>query len=366
MEERKKLIVYLAVLITLIVVLSSLYIYRYTFLSPLSTDQLEECKTLSNPGGTINLLFFSTKDEAEKYSSYLMSKQPFRDQSQNFAIRYIDTYKPTCDLYKDTAILCYSKELIQKAASCPNDYIFVTDSRDSSIRSSSYMGVMSINLNHPMSVVLHEFGHAFANFAEEYAPAKIPAGSKNCVSSCDKFGGYADNCFQECSNADYFRSIDEGIMRTLNVETYGDYNNQVIEQKITSSKSTLSGRAVDNTIPCEEQKYLLVTATYDGQSINVINKELKAGCAAGTDSGPLTYKVVDAGIVIATNSFNPEPIFTDAPNAHKLSGETYTNTEPFYLALPVQNDQESVNFFDGDTQIGSLNLQDLYSYPCQI
>jgi hypothetical protein len=365
-EDRKKLLIYLVVLISLLVVVSSIWIYQFTSLSPSSSSQLEDCKTLSNPGGAINLLFFSTKDQAQQYSSYLLEKNPLKENKDDFAVRYIDTYTPLCDLYQQQAILCYSKELIERAASCPHDYIFVTDSKDSAIRSSSYMGVMSINTNHPMSVTLHEFGHAFANFAEEYAPAKIPRGSKNCASSCDKFSD-PSSCFEECSDSSHFRSIDEGIMRTLSSEDYGANNDKLLEEKIkSSSKSSLSGFAVASSKRCSEQQYLLVKAQYDGTNLNVLNKEIKTGCPAGADSGQFSYQVT-SGAEVITKAINPELIFTDAPSQSNINGETYENKEPFYLSVPLVSEQQSTIFLDeNNNQIGSLNIQDLKSRPCEI
>ena len=168
--------------------------------SPKSTN-LETCQTLSySSPEAANLVFFSEKSEAEKYSNYLFKEiTPFKENKDSFNIYYITNYLPECELYQGIATLCYSKELTQKAASCPNDYIVVLDEQPSSIRSSSYMNVLSINKAHQLSVFPHEIGHAFANLAEEYVPAKLPRSQQNCVENCEEFNGINEDWEQGCS-----------------------------------------------------------------------------------------------------------------------------------------------------------------------
>ena len=98
------------------------------------------------------------------------------------------------------------------------------------------MNVVSINKNHQKSVIAHEFGHSFANLAEEYTPATLPLKSKNCVSECNKFDSLNEGCYEGCSKTDYFRSINSGIMRTLSSKSYGAFNSFLISEKISKFK----------------------------------------------------------------------------------------------------------------------------------
>ncbi len=175
------------------------------------------------------------------------------------------------------------KNLIKKAASCPHDYIVVLDEMDAKIRSSAYQNVMSINTKHPKSVFLHEFGHSFANLAEEYTPAKIPRGSENCQKSCDKFEGEG-SCFKGCSNTNYYRSIENGVMRTLSTDDYGIYNDNLISELIEKSVPKdlqITGAAVSEfSNSCKNKYFSIVETAYNGEKFTQIGQaELTAGCS---------------------------------------------------------------------------------------
>lgn len=254
-------------------------------ISSLSQEILEECKTLEfKDENAINLVFFSPEEDAREYSDYLVTSEPFRDYSNDFNFFYIDSYEPECELYKGIAIYCHSKELIEKAASCPYDYIVVLDEMESQIRSSAYQNVMSINSKHPKSVFLHEFGHSFANLAEEYIPARIPRGSENCQRSCDKFEREVDGCFNGCSNSNHYRSIENGVMRTLSTDNYGAYNNYLISHLIENSvpKDLEITGAITNEFSesCKDKSYFLVKMEYrDGKFDQIGEATSKVGCS---------------------------------------------------------------------------------------
>jgi hypothetical protein len=149
------------------------------------SNQLEDCNSIYfNGDDKVNLVFFSTSDEAKIYSDSLFEVEPLKKEDFNV---YNIEYFPGCSLYEDIALFCYTPGLIEKSSSCPNDFVIVLEEKDRIIRSSSYMNVISINTRHQESVFAHEFGHAFANLAEEYVPAKLPRKSRNCVQSCENF-----------------------------------------------------------------------------------------------------------------------------------------------------------------------------------
>jgi len=149
--------------------------------SPTITQEQEDsegCKVLQEEGtGKINILFFSDQKTSIKYAGILLRTIPFNENSKNLNFYYIDdkSFTPKCELYKKVATLCYSKELIKKAAECPNDIIVVLDDeKDKKIRRSAYLNVMSINTKDNPIVLVHEMGHVFANLAEEYITGQIP------------------------------------------------------------------------------------------------------------------------------------------------------------------------------------------------
>ena len=119
------------------------------------------------------------------------------------------------------------------SAVCPNDYVVVLTDMKRHLRSSAYQNVMSLNINHDKSVILHEFGHVFANLADEYVPSIIPWGSKNCVKNCQDFEKQGvGGCFIGCSQDDYSRSTESSVMRTLSTVDYGELNEGLIEEDL--------------------------------------------------------------------------------------------------------------------------------------
>lgn len=121
----------------------------FSFLGKPGADELEKCKTLKfNGDDRVDVVFMSDEKTAEKYINALLEEKPYSENKEAFNFYVIEDYKPDCEIYKEIAILCYSRELIRKAASCPNDYIVVVKEEKPQIRSSAYMNVISLNSNH--------------------------------------------------------------------------------------------------------------------------------------------------------------------------------------------------------------------------
>jgi hypothetical protein len=335
--------------------------------SPLSNGTLENCSILVESGkNAINLVFISDKENAEKFSSFLRSISPFNNYS-SFNIYYIPDYKPKCEIYKGVALLCYSKEILKKAASCPNDYIIVIQKEDPSIRSSEYMGVISINSNHQLTVLPHEFGHAFVNLAEEYTPAEIPQGSKNCQQKCENFN-IKDGCYNGCSKDSYFRSIENGIMRTLGSSNYGVFNEQLIIEKLISKQvQKITSNVIYEVQQCKDQEYYLIEGNYSGSQIKVIEKSIESGCTGNGGSGPFTYQLELPNQIISGSEFNPEFIFTDVQlqNESEISGEIYSSDRPFILRIPIIPNSKSIEILKDNQTMSRVLLSDIGARPCE-
>jgi hypothetical protein len=320
--------VYLFVIILLIVIIITSAVILANINQPLTSAQLEECKTLQYKGeGKIGIVFFASKDIAEQYYKYFLDTNPFKNYKEDFNFFYI-AYKPECELYKEIAILCDSKEIKRKAAACPHDFIAVIKEEPKEIRSSSYVNIMSINSAHPKTVYIHEFGHAFANLAEEYnANQNPPRSSKNCKKSCVDFGEEKDGCFPDCSSSTYFRSIENGVMRTLYPENpdnqYGIFNSNlaisVIQETISEKSSTITGRQVSTAgeeFKCENQEFLAVEVNLEKKEISEITRN--PGCPAENGAGDYSYSLYDKeNKIILTENFNPY-IFTEAQKENEL------------------------------------------------
>ena len=332
----------------------------------LKASGLEDCQILKENGpGKINVVFFANKELVEAYVNFFLDTSPFDKNKEAFNFYYITNYKPECELYKGIAILCHSKELIKKAASCPNDQIIVLEERDNTIRSSAYQNVMSINQNHPKSVLTHEFGHSFANLAEEYTPAKVPKGSENCVSECSEFQGETDGCFEGCSKTNYFRSINSGVMRTLSSNSYGIFNEQIVLERITeNTQSTITGSAIETGIDCLNQEHYLIEANYSQGEITLIEKTLEPGCVGNNGAGGFNYQIIkEDNTTILEGEFNPELIFTTSPG--EIAGEVFEQEGTFLLRIPVIKNSKTLQILEADNLLTNISLQDIGVRPCK-
>lgn len=345
MKERisKKLVLILPVVLFVLIValVAVVFFFNGKYLSP---QNEVVCNSLKDSGGANSIVFFATKENAEKYSDYLMTVEPFSSYKGEFNFFYIDSLVPICSLYKQAALFCYTADLVKVASSCPSDYIVVLSEADSAIRSSAYTNVLSINTAHSLSVFAHEIGHTYANFAEEYVEesAKTPRGSLNCAAECEDFEGRADSCFEGCTKQSLYRSIENGLMRTLQSSEYGSFDESIIEQKILREKAkkpnTITGNVIKVERRCENENYYFIEGLYDKaeENLYIQQKGVRKGCVGSNGEGGFKYSVVDEnGKVRAEGTFNPESIFTDAPGEKEISGETFESAETFVLRLPV-------------------------------
>jgi len=346
---------------------------------------LGECNSVMYSGEeAVNLVFFSAKEAAQEYSDFLLETKPFNNYPSKFNVFTISDYEPECEYYKGIAILCYSKELVRKASSCPNDYIIVLKEENSYLRSSAYLGVMSLNTNHPLTVFLHEFGHTFANFAEEYLVegGKIPRGSENCVEECEDFGGIEDGCFKECTTGTHYRSIDEGVMRTLSSSSYGLFNEYLLTKKIDesvedatlwydkvgkSSKVTLNAIALENVeITCSEKEHILV-GVRNGKKVS---EEKVNGCANNGGAGDysVNLKLKDGQTI--EREINPVNIWIDGPEGEgeEENGAFEIEDTTYYIGIPVSEKIVGADVVNSDGKI-EFSIEDPNKFlrlPCLV
>lgn len=353
-----------AVLLIVIVIL--------LFIQPKLSPSIQDvsCNALSaqNKDG-INLVFFASEEQTKRYSSLLLQTLPFADYKSKFNIYYIKS-DPDCELYKDVALFCYSRNTVKQASACPNDYVIVLRNQPINIRSSAYENVISVNTQSQDTTLAHEFGHAFANLAEEYTPARLPSNSLNCVADCKDFKGEKDGCFEGCSKDNYYRSINSGIMRTLYAKRFGIYNEKLIEERLTQSKSKITGNVISDSSSCSNQNYFLISGEIKNGQIELKDKEVAKGCAGSNGFGEYSLNVKDAqDNVLYTEQFNPSLIFTDIQETGmaKLEGETYIREGTFYIRVPVINEATKVEVYNPESQqTSSIIIHSLSSYACKI
>lgn len=372
MDKKWVTIIILAALTPIIIIAFALISPSY---SPSNTE-LEQCNTLEfNNDQATNIVFFSNKNQATKYKEFFQETSPFNRNKEAFNFYYIDSYAPKCELYKGIAIFCHNKELIKKGASCPNDYLIALEERSSNIRSSAYENVISINTAHPLTVLTHEFGHAFGNLAEEYTPAKIPRGTENCVQDCADFKYEIDGCYEGCSQSNYQRSISSGVMRTLSSNEYGMLNEGLIIEKMKkASPNLITGKAIETN--CQEQDYYLIEGKLilnpnNENSIELISKTLAIGCVGTNGNGNFDYELqTSQGARLTEANFNPEFIFTEAPGDSQgdgqIDGEVIESDKPFILKIPKISQGEQLLISESGKELINVRLNDIGGRACKL
>ena len=341
MKKKLLLIIGVFLFVFILLMIIALFIFTRGITTSPKVSILEECKTLFyNGNDKTNIVFFSNEEEARKYIDSLLSFNILNKKQNEFNFFYIDDYKPDCELYNGVALFCHSRDLVKKTSSCPNDYIVVIEKQPSNIRSSAYLNVISINSENPSTVLAHEFGHVFANLAEEYVPAnKLPRGQRNCVEGCKDFLGLENGCFQGCSKDNLLRSIENGIMRTLKSEEFGNFNEYLIDLRIIESiekkSKSITGRAVKTIEDCSEEEYYLIDADYNNGTIEVLSKSIEQGCPGTNGFGDLSYNFISENTLIDSGNFNAELIFTDGGTEEEIDGELFDNNESFTIKLPT-------------------------------
>jgi hypothetical protein len=196
-----------------------------------------ECQVLVENVGNkkVNIVFFTnnvSQGKIDGYVDYFLNSEPFVNNKEKFNFYYAG--EGNCEVIKNKAVYCYSKQLLKKSAICPSDVIIVLSDMPRQLRSSAYMNVVSLNVHHNKNVILHEFAHIFANLADEYVPSTIPWGSKNCQSSCEDFEefGELEGCFVECSDTSHYRSSEASVMRVTSTSDYGKLNTMLINKDL--------------------------------------------------------------------------------------------------------------------------------------
>ncbi len=332
--------------IFLIVILSGVILSFWYFnsskerdLSPQNLNS-NECKSIIYNGeDRIDLLFISSEQDASAYSELMFNTEPYKTYKNYFNIYRLEG-NPECDSYKGIAILCNTKEVKELEKSCPHDYTIVVKDEPQNIRSSAYANRLSLNRNVESSVFIHELGHLF-NLAEEYlSNSPPPRGSKNCQTSCDKFGELADSCSAECSQTSLYRSIVNGVMRSLLTTNYGKFNTELISKALEKQKpsdSTITGNQISEPSSCNKGYFTEIKVTKEGDSINAEpTNELIQGCTPDKSFLDKTQDVTCFNEICYNLN-----IFTDTQTKKEeiLSGETFEPPQISIIPVPLISEE---------------------------
>lgn len=175
---------------------------------------------------------------------YLLGLKPFDEQNAKINIHRVDSpVNLGCAGWSTNQPNCVGSNIAPIANLCPGDRTIVMVNR--SFRSYAYFGGFAIVAmdSRFKGTVAHEFGHSFGLLADEYVDNNVPDygigyvnASVNCDTSpvCVKWrtpqtpqGALlpGTGCYLGCTYRNtYYRSINNGIMRSPTVRDYGVIN----------------------------------------------------------------------------------------------------------------------------------------------
>ena len=222
-------------------------------------DVIQNCvivpgSEVGNPDEKIDIVFlgfgyknktFFAQDVEGYIANSLFNVEPFSNNKDKFNIWMIDKGQPDCSI--TDYIFCDSLSVNKLVSNCPNDYTFILVDKKllkTSVRSSALSNMVKINTRDNPLVLVHEFGHAFANLADEYTDDYYESwfdakdypncDYKKCVSWYSING---TNCIRGCSTNEFYRSIDVSIMRNYDKSNqYGVLNEKVIKENLEEYK----------------------------------------------------------------------------------------------------------------------------------
>lgn len=226
--------------------------------TPLQEIQEKDCVSLiynGDPDNKIDLVFLGqnyndVKEFIPAVDDYIQNvfliTEPFRTNAERFNFYRIDDFSDLICKTDEGYIFCNEYAVKQHASNCPQDYIIVLMKRAKAVdlvaplRSSAYNNIMNLNTADDNFVILHEFGHTFANLADEYVDDTYYANFnekeyENCAdNTCSKWKSLAGTgCFKGCSLSSFYRATEKSIMNNyLNSNEYGILNTNIISKRL--------------------------------------------------------------------------------------------------------------------------------------
>lgn len=178
-------------------------------------------------------------------NNYLFQVEPFSANKDKFNIWMTDTNEPDCTI--SSYVFCDSLSVNKLASDCPNDFVFILVDKGAlktSVRSSSISNMVKINTRDNRLVLIHEFGHAFSNLADEYTDKYYKSWFEaEDYPNCDSYKcpSWSDDlnldCIQGCSTNEFYRSIDVSIMKNYDKSTeFGPLNEKIIKENLGEYK----------------------------------------------------------------------------------------------------------------------------------
>lgn len=259
-------------------------------------EPLQGCVVMQDRGDyedTIDIVFlgdnYDTLEEfivdTKSFKESLLSVEPYIKYADRFNFFRIEQFQPL-DCTYDEVILCNPSTVKQVGKICPHDYFVVLSDVEGVknlfkfLRSSSWLGINSLNTADNKLVLAHEFAHIFGDFADEYEfDGDITWDAPNCDPewrTCPKFSVVnGSECWRGCVNDKYSRSIKVGLMRDYwSSDIYGIYNEYVLTKLINENTNQITDNNIKRSPP---YNILLVFGECDDGICSITNVEEDVG-----------------------------------------------------------------------------------------
>ena len=214
----------------------------------------QECTRIlynGNPDNKIDIVFLplkysnqeTFKNDITKAIEEFRDIEPFKSSVQKINFFAVEDFNAlNCKI--SSFIQCDNNQITLLASKCPNDFAVVLVDRNtalnfiSPVRSSTIGEIMKINSAENYNVIVHEFGHAFGNLADEYVYNSFPEFSIDTAPNCDYEGCTKWNsiegttCDKGCTLGEFYRPTQDSLMRSLDTKLFGPVNTKALENKL--------------------------------------------------------------------------------------------------------------------------------------
>lgn len=293
---------------------------------------------------------------SEMVDVFLQTK-PYDESVQKFNFFRVEDLDLTLNCnykYGGDAIVCDPSSIKKASVICPHDYpAVIVDVKGVQkfyelLRSSSWMGTMSLNSDDDPLVFAHEFAHAFANFADEYEyGGRITWDAPNCDPSwrdCPKFKVVEDSeCIQGCVNNEHSRSIKTGIMRDYwRSKVYGSYNEYILSNLIVDVTGVDSIEVIQKSMPIYQVEVRFLNGAWE--IIDIVESEGYPDDVNLGDTSSNYISLLDGeGVMLSSLSLPITTLFVDGLDAEgNPSPDVFLETGSFIVNLPKVDEADKI------------------------
>ncbi|MBI2629773.1 right-handed parallel beta-helix repeat-containing protein [Candidatus Pacearchaeota archaeon] len=223
--------------------------------------------------------------------------------------------------------------------------------------------------------VLHEFGHSFGKLFDEYDthtegsenPPEIIVNCDN--SSCSKFGGLNEGCFEVCGHTNWYRGFNNTIMRHQYKlgGKHDDY--KAINEKKLLETINMQSRSRQVYRAYAESKSYVLELKYDSGNVSLVNLSLVSG-SPGEDKINSDYNIrmisnngemlerINISFSLARAYSPPMDLFNEDGTQIFIPNESLeiTNLTENTFVIPYYNSAEKIEIYNNTELLISVDI----------